>query len=87
MQIIWTILIGFVVGLLARMLMPGNDSQGIIVTTTLGIVGAIVGAFLGQLLGFYQIGEPAGFFMSLAGALLILWIVKSFSSSKSESQS
>jgi uncharacterized membrane protein YeaQ/YmgE (transglycosylase-associated protein family) len=77
-SIIWTIIIGFIVGLLARALMPGKDPAGFIVTTLLGIGGAIVGKFIGQVLGFYREGDTAGFFMSLVGALIILAIYHYF---------
>ena len=87
MHILWTIIIGFVIGLLARMLMPGNDSQGFILTTILGIVGAFVGTFIGQALGLYQSGEPAGFVMSVLGALVVLFVFKKLRSSSSASQS
>ena len=78
MSIIWTIIIGFVVGLIARALMPGKDVSGFIVTTLLGIGGAFVGKFLGEALGFYHGDEPAGFFMSLVGAMLLLLIFHVF---------
>jgi uncharacterized membrane protein YeaQ/YmgE (transglycosylase-associated protein family) len=74
MGIITTIIIGFVVGLIARALMPGRDALGFIVTTLLGIGGAFLGKFMGQAMGIYQEGDPAGFFMSLLGALIILFI-------------
>ena len=76
MGIIWTIIIGFVIGLLARLIMPGKDSHGFILTTVLGIVGAFVGKYLGLALGLYQEGEPAGFFMSIIGALAVLFVYK-----------
>lgn len=76
MYIVWMIIIGFLVGLLARFLMPGRDPAGFIVTTLLGILGSVGGAFLGQALGFYAPGEPAGFLMSLLTAILILFIYK-----------
>lgn len=72
MTIIWTIIIGFVIGLLARALMPGRDPGGFIITTVLGIAGALVGSFVGQALGFYAQGEPAGMIMSVLGAILLL---------------
>ena len=64
------------VGALAKLLMPGKDPGGWIVTTLLGIVGAVVGGFLGRLLGLYQEGEPAGFVGALLGAILVLWIYR-----------
>lgn len=74
MSIILTIIIGFIVGLLARALMPGKDTMGFILTTLLGIGGALLGKFAGQALGLYREGDPAGFFMSLLGALILLFI-------------
>lgn len=76
MSIIFTIIIGFFVGLLARALMPGKDAFGFIVTTLLGIGGAFVGKFLGQAMGLYGEHDPAGFFMSLLGAIIILVIYR-----------
>jgi len=70
------IIFGLIVGALARLIMPGKDPGGWIVTTLLGIVGAVVGGFLGRMLGLYQEGEPAGFLGALIGALLVLWIYR-----------
>ena len=78
MSLIITILIGFVVGLIARAIMPGKDLSGFILTSLLGIGGALVGTFIGQALGLYQEGQPAGFFMSILGALFILFIYHLF---------
>lgn len=74
MDIIITILIGFVVGLLARAIMPGKDAMGIILTTLLGIAGAFIGKYIGQFAGLYKETDNAGFFMSLLGALILLFI-------------
>ena len=71
---IWTILIGFIVGLLARFLMPGDDKMGIIMTTILGIVGSIAATYVGQFMGWYVAGEGAGFIASLVGALVLLLV-------------
>ena len=71
---IGAIIIGFVIGLIARALMPGRDAAGFILTTLLGIGGALLGKYLGQILGFYREDQPAGFFMSVVGALVILLI-------------
>ena len=87
MHIIWTIIIGFVIGLLARFLMPGKDAHGFIVTTLLGVIGAFVATLLGQVAGFYQSGEPAGLIMSVFGALLILFVYKKFSANEPIRQS
>lgn len=76
MGILAMIVIGFIVGLIARMLKPGRDSMGFIFTTLLGIGGAVVGGFLGRMLGLYEIGEPAGFIASVIGAVLLLFLVQ-----------
>ena len=75
---LYIILIGFVVGLLARFLKPGDDSMGIILTTLLGIAGALLAGWLGQALGWYAPGQAAGFIGSLLGAIVILVIVALF---------
>ncbi|MDN4591885.1 GlsB/YeaQ/YmgE family stress response membrane protein [Xenophilus aerolatus] len=74
MSIIWTILIGFVVGLIARAIKPGNDSAGFIVTTVIGIVGSLVATYLGQAMGWYAAGQAAGFIASVVGAIVLLFI-------------
>jgi uncharacterized membrane protein YeaQ/YmgE (transglycosylase-associated protein family) len=84
MDIILTIIIGFVVGLIARALMPGRDALGFILTTLLGIGGALTGKFLGQSLGLYEENEPAGFFMSLVGAMILLFIYNYFMRRRAE---
>jgi uncharacterized membrane protein YeaQ/YmgE (transglycosylase-associated protein family) len=71
---IWTFFIGLVVGAIAKLLMPGKDPGGWIVTALLGIAGSFVGTWLGRLFHFYQDGAKAGFFMSLVGALILLGI-------------
>ena len=70
------ILFGLVVGIIAKLLMPGRDPGGFIVTTILGIVGAVVGGVLGRTLGFYGPGEPAGFLMATLGAVVLLFIYR-----------
>ncbi|MEO0394147.1 MAG: GlsB/YeaQ/YmgE family stress response membrane protein [Pseudomonadota bacterium] len=75
MGIIWTILIGFIAGLIAKWLKPGpNPPSGFVLTTLLGIGGAFFFTWLGQQLGFYQMGESAGFIGSVIGAVLVLMI-------------
>ena len=74
MSIIWTILIGFVVGLLAKMLTPGRDPAGFFITAAIGIAGSLLATYGGQAMGFYQAGEPAGFIGSLIGAIILLVI-------------
>ena len=72
MGIIWTVLIGFVVGLLAKMLTPGRDPGGFFITAAIGIVGSLLATFAGKALGMYSPGEPAGFVGSLVGAIILL---------------
>jgi uncharacterized membrane protein YeaQ/YmgE (transglycosylase-associated protein family) len=76
MSILWTIIIGFIVGVIAKFLMPGNKSepQGFILTTILGIVGAFVATYLGQAIGWYSAGESAGFIGGIVGAIIVLAI-------------
>lgn len=74
MGIIWTIVIGFVVGLLAKMLKPGRDPSGFIVTVLIGIAGSLLATYGGHALGLYQAGEAAGFVGSLIGAIILLVI-------------
>lgn len=76
MGIIATIVIGLVVGLIARFLMPGRDPMGFILTAVLGIIGAWLGSWLGSAMGMYQQGEPAGFLMSVVGAVIVLFIYR-----------
>lgn len=75
MGIIWTIVIGFVAGLIAKFIMPGdNEPKGFVLTTVLGIVGALVASYLGQALGWYAPGEGAGLVGAIAGAIILLFI-------------
>lgn len=75
MGIIGTIIIGFLAGLVARFLKPGDDSMGFILTTLLGIAGAFIATYLGQALGFYAVGQAAGFVGAVVGAIILLVIV------------
>jgi uncharacterized membrane protein YeaQ/YmgE (transglycosylase-associated protein family) len=72
--LIWTIVIGFIVGLIARAVKPGDDKLGIIMTSLLGIVGAFLASFIGKTLGWYSDGEPAGFIAAVIGAVAVLFI-------------
>ncbi len=72
MGLIGLVIVGFFIGLVARALMPGNNRMGFLLTSALGILGSVVAGFLGQQLGWYRIGEPAGFIASVFGALLIM---------------
>lgn len=74
MNIIWMTVIGFVAGLMARAVKPGNDSMGIIMTSILGIAGSLVAGFVGKALGWYQEGELTGFVASVIGAIILLFI-------------
>jgi len=74
MSIIWTIIIGFVAGIVAKFLHPGssNEPSGFILTTALGIIGAFVATYLGQAIGWYRAGEGAGFIGAVVGAIIVL---------------
>jgi uncharacterized membrane protein YeaQ/YmgE (transglycosylase-associated protein family) len=75
MSIIWTIIIGFVAGVIAKLITPGrNEPSGFILTTILGIVGAFVATYLGQALGWYRADEGAGFIGAIVGAVVVLLI-------------
>ncbi len=75
MGFIWTIIIGFVAGVIAKFIMPGpNEPSGFILTTILGIVGALVATFLGQAIGWYQAGQGAGFIGATVGAIIVLFV-------------
>jgi uncharacterized membrane protein YeaQ/YmgE (transglycosylase-associated protein family) len=76
MGIIWTIIIGFLAGVIAKLIHPGNKNEpsGFILTTVLGIVGALVATYLGQAVGWYQPGQSAGFIGAIVGAMIILVI-------------
>ena len=75
-HLMWICIIGLVVGALAKAIMPGTVRGGCLITILLGIAGSVVGAYLGRMLGFYVIGEPAGFLMSLAGAVVLLAVYR-----------
>lgn len=74
MGLLWTVIIGFLVGLIARAVMPGRQIMGIILTTLLGVGGALLAGYAGQLAGYYKLGEPVGFIASVVGALVILFL-------------
>ena len=75
MHYVWMALIGFVVGLVARAILPGTQSLGIILTAVLGIAGSFLAGFIGQSMGWYAAGAPAGFIASVIGAIVLLFIV------------
>lgn len=76
MSILGIILIGLVVGLIARFLTPGPNPRGIIVTIVIGIVGAVIATYGGQALGLYQVGQTAGFIGSVVGAVVLLVLLR-----------
>ena len=76
MNLIWTLFIGLIVGLVAKLLIPGKDPGGFVVTILLGIAGSFVATFLGRVLGLYGAGTGAGFIMSVIGAMLLLLIYR-----------
>ncbi len=75
-SIIWVLVIGLVVGAIAKLLMPGKDPGGCIITILLGVAGAFVASYLGQALGWYQPGQPAGFIGSVVGAMILLLLYR-----------
>ena len=76
MSIIWTIQIGFIVGIVAKFLMPGRDPSGFFITAIIGIVGSVIATFLGQTLGFYRPGESAGFIAAVLGSIILLFLYR-----------
>jgi uncharacterized membrane protein YeaQ/YmgE (transglycosylase-associated protein family) len=74
--VLWALIIGLVVGALAKFIMPGKDPGGIIITMLIGIAGSFIATFLGRALGWYRNGQGAGFIASLIGAILLLWIYR-----------
>ena len=72
MHIFWTIVVGFFVGLVAKLLTPGRDPGGFIITTVIGIAGALVAKYIGVAMGFYQKTDPVGFIASVIGAIILL---------------
>jgi uncharacterized membrane protein YeaQ/YmgE (transglycosylase-associated protein family) len=74
MHIIWMIIVGFIIGVLAKFIHPGRDKMGLMATALLGIGGSIVASYGGQALGLYQPGEPAGFVGAVIGAIILLFV-------------
>ena len=83
MDIIYTILIGFVVGIIAKLLTPGRDPGGFIITTLIGIAGAMVAKLVGQALNWYTAGESVGFLASIVGAVVLLLLYRAISGRRS----
>lgn len=76
MSIIWTILIGFVVGVVAKFLMPGRDPGGFIITVLIGIAGSFIASYLGRAMGWYRLGESAGFIAAVLGSIILLFVYR-----------
>lgn len=74
MEILWTIIVGFIVGVIAKFLHPGKENMGFIMTTLLGIAGSFLAGYIGQALGWYHAGQGAGFIGSIVGAFILLLI-------------
>lgn len=77
-----TIVVGFIVGVIAKLIMPGKENMGIIMTTLLGIAGSLAATYAGQAIGWYQAGQGAGWIGSVVGAFILLWIYQKFQSKK-----
>ena len=75
-NLLWELIIGLIVGAVAKLLMPGKDPGGIWITMALGIAGSIVATYLGQLMGWYREGQTAGFIMSVVGAIVLLVVYR-----------
>jgi len=75
-HILGWILFGLIVGIIAKFLMPGRDPGGFVITVILGIVGALVGGFVGRVLGLYREGDPVGFVMAVVGAIILLAVYR-----------
>jgi len=78
--LLMTIIIGFVVGVIAKLIMPGREDMGFIVTTLLGIAGSLVATYVGQAMGWYEAGQGAGWIGSIVGAFVLLWIYQKLKS-------
>jgi uncharacterized membrane protein YeaQ/YmgE (transglycosylase-associated protein family) len=78
MTILGWIFFGLIVGIIGKLLMPGRDPGGFVITTILGIVGALLGGFLGRVLGLYREGDPVGFVMAVIGSIILLVLYRMF---------
>jgi uncharacterized membrane protein YeaQ/YmgE (transglycosylase-associated protein family) len=74
--IIWTLIIGLIIGVVAKLLMPGRDPGGCIITMLIGVAGSFVASYLGEKMGWYEQGQPAGFIASVIGAMLLLLLYR-----------
>jgi uncharacterized membrane protein YeaQ/YmgE (transglycosylase-associated protein family) len=82
-SLLWTALIGLIIGALAKLFMPGKDPGGIIITMLLGIAGSVLAGYLGRAVGWYREGQSAGFIMSIFGAILLLFLYRLVTGRKS----
>ncbi len=73
---IWAIIVGFFVGFIARLLMPGKDPKGFFITSLIGIMGSVLAYWIGRAMGFYAYGEPVGFLSSVVGAMIFLGVIR-----------
>ena len=78
--LIGTVIVGFIVGVIAKLIMPGKENMGFIMTTILGIVGSLAASYAGQMIGWYQAGQGAGWIGSIVGAFAVLWVYLKFKS-------
>jgi uncharacterized membrane protein YeaQ/YmgE (transglycosylase-associated protein family) len=76
MELIWTAIVGFIVGMIAKVLMPGRDPGGLVMTVLLGIAGAFLAGLVGRMAGWYVLGSGPGIAASVLGALTLLWLYK-----------
>jgi uncharacterized membrane protein YeaQ/YmgE (transglycosylase-associated protein family) len=76
LSLLWELIIGLVVGAVAKFVMPGKDPGGIWITMIIGIAGSIIATYIGQAIGWYRAGQGAGFIMSVVGAILLLFIYR-----------
>jgi len=82
LSLIWTAIIGLIIGAVAKLIMPGKDPGGWIVTLLLGLAGSFIAGYLGRLVGWYKEGQSAGFIMSVLGAVLLLYLYRLFVAKK-----
>jgi uncharacterized membrane protein YeaQ/YmgE (transglycosylase-associated protein family) len=73
---LWMIVVGLVVGAVAKLLMPGRDPGGVVITILIGIAGSVIAGFLGRSIGWYGAGEPVGFIASILGAVVLLFLYR-----------
>jgi uncharacterized membrane protein YeaQ/YmgE (transglycosylase-associated protein family) len=78
---LWMIVVGLVVGALAKLLMPGPDPGGVVITILIGIAGSVIAGFLGRSIGWYAAGQPAGVFASIVGAIVLLFVYRALTGS------